>query len=646
MIPGYDHKLVRTPDDWEAVRPRFEAASLLGFDFETNDLTAREVWGLCLAAPPAGGISGLACYIATEKNADRRLNCPLDFHKHLKPWLEDRFRLDEISWVGHNLKFDTIVLRKHGFRNLPQNIYDTMIADWMLHNEERKRGLDVVAKRACRMSLTKDLMEIREYRESDPDTYWQDMLRYGVYDSVAPLKIRAAQIPKLALTGVARAAKHLEMPLVHVTAEMELAGFVLDHAHMESLESGLAAKAEALEAEIHALAGREFKVTSPAQLSDVLFDDPKGLRLTPIGPRGKPRGTKNPKPGAYSTKDEILQALDHPLCTKLIEHRGVKKLLGTYVLPMQRISRESPDGRVRTSWNQTGTRTGRYSSSDPLNMQNTPRDPGLIRKGLVAPPGFMFVAVDYSQIELRLMAHQSGCPVLCRLYHEGADVHAQTASDALKIPVVEVTKLHRQLAKAINFGFLYGMSATRFVAYAKNSYGVRVTLSEAEAFRKQFFRTYPGIVRYHEMMREHIAEFGWAENIVGERRYLPGYDSADGYERWQAWTQGVNYTIQGSAGALIKKAMLDIYRELRRPFGYQVHPTYRRVVTLWGSDDNLAHEAQIVGQVHDELQCYARREIAEPFAKWVVHKMETAMTGFRVPIVAEAGIGLSMEDAK
>lgn len=281
-----------------------------------------------------------------------------------------------------------------------------------------------------------------------------------------------------------------------------------------------------------------------------------------------------------------------------------------------------------------------HNSSSP-NAQNFPREKGLIRKAVIAEPGFVFGTCDYSQIELRFMAHFSGDPELQRAYMNNEDVHKRTAAAISGVLLENVTKEQRQAAKAVNFGLLYGMSAKRLQATARFDYGVDEPLQYWEAAKDAYFRLYRGVKDYHNYMRDYVYTHGYAENIIGERRYLRNYNLSDkadpeaGYKRWQAWSQGVNYTIQGSTAALIKIAMLNIYDELIRPHGFKVSKKYGRVLTLWRSNNNLAHEVRMVMQVHDEIVFEVREEIAEPFMKWVRYMMETAITGVSVPVIAE-----------
>jgi DNA polymerase-1 len=221
----------------------------------------------------------------------------------------------------------------------------------------------------------------------------------------------------------------------------------------------------------------------------------------------------------------------------------------------------------------------------------------------------------------------------------------RSAAFAARISEADVTKTQRQQAKAINFGFLYGMSAKSFVDYAFLNYGVRVTMEEAEEFRAAFFKLYRGIKEYHDYMWDFIWDHGYSENFVGERRNLPGHRDEDNYKRWLAWSEGVNFTIQGGAAALIKIATRNISNALIRPHGYKVSNRYGRLLTCWGAA-SMAHEVRLVMQVHDELVFEVREEIAAPFAKWLQHMMETAVTGLSIPLVAEAGIGPDIESAK
>jgi DNA polymerase-1 len=636
--------LIRTKDEWLRERARFEAAPVVSFDFETVSLDDHTVTGLSLGIPPVTSEGfGYAVYLGFEDD------CDLSFDRDVKPWLEILFADPQREIVGVNLKFDTMVLRNNGVENVPGNvgtarIFDCMVASWMLSNDERKHGIEAAAERFLHTTVVKDLGEIRKLKATNPDLYWKEMLRYGYVDATIPLQLRSVMIPMLHARNLEKAFKELEMPCVGVTTEMEMAGIPMDTVHLQAIAPGIEEAAKAAQTEVFKYAGREFNIGSPVQLSEVLYEGTPPLLSSEGLERGKSRGKKNPKPGAYPTGSEILKYFDHPIAKAVLDWRGSEKLLRTYVYPLIEFS-HSHGGRIYTSWRQTGTTTGRYATSDPLNVQNWPRKKGLIRKAAKASPGFVIVASDYSQIELRLMAHQSCDPVMIAAYLANEDLHRRTAAFLLRIPESEVTKEQRHMAKAVNFGFLYGMSAQSFVEYAFLNYGVTVSPSDAEAFRKSFFLLYRGVAEYHNYMRDFVWERGYAENVIGERRYLPEHRSSDNYKRWLAWSEGVNYTIQGSAAALIKIAMRNIYRDLIRPHGYKRSTRYGRLLTCWGAP-SLAHEVRLVMQVHDELVFEVRQEIAVPFSKWLRHKMETAVTAFKIPIIAEAGIGPDVESAK
>lgn len=640
----FEAALIRMKDEWLRERARFEAAPVVSFDFETVSLDDHTVTGLSLGLPsatPDG--TGYAVYLGFEGD------CTLSFEQDVKPWLEILFADPQREIVGVNLKFDTMVLRNNGVEHIPGNpgtsqLFDCMVASWMLSNDERKHGIEAAAERFLHTTVVKDLGEIRKLKATNPDLYWKEMLRYGFTDATIPLQLRSVMIPMLQARGLEKAFKELEMPCVGVTVELEMAGIPMDTGHLRYIAPGIEETAKAAQLEVFKHAGREFNIGSPVQLSEVLYEGTPPLLSSEGLVRGKSRGKKDPKPGPFPTGSEILKHFDHPIAKAILDWRGQEKLLGTYVYPLIEFS-DAHGGRIYTSWKQTGTSTGRYATSDPFNVQNWPRKKGLIRKAAKAMPGFKIVASDYSQIELRLMAHQSCDPVMIAAYMANEDLHRRTAAFLLRIPESEVTKEQRQMAKAVNFGFLYGMSAQSFVEYAFLNYGVKVSLADAEAFRKAFFLLYRGIMEYHNYMRDFIWENGYAENIIGERRYLPEHRSPDNYRRWLAWSEGVNHTIQGSAAALIKVAMRNIYRDLIRPHGYKRSTRYGRVLTCWKAP-SLAHEVRLIMQVHDELVFEVREEIAEPFSRWLRHKMETAITAFKIPIIAEAGIGPDVESAK
>jgi len=635
----FNGELVRDVARFKAVKSRFELTPIVSFDLETVSLEDHTVMGVCLGIPPINpSDKGYAVYFGCESD------CEIDFEKHLKPFLEILFK-SGCEIVGHNLKFDLSVLRNNYFENIPQNIFDTMIASHMTANHERRHSLDAVVKRILGITLLKDLMDIRKIKDKDADLYWKEMKRYGTGDAMYPLILRQYFIEEFEKHGLVTQFKELEMPMVHVTAEMQMAGIPVDVDHLASIEPGIRDEAESAKAEVFKEVGYDFNLGSPVQLSKALFED-MGIATLSWMKRGKPRG-KAKTPGAWPTNEKVMKSLvekGYPVCNHIMTFRKKMKLLNTYVVPMQALALSVPERRLYTNFNQAGTATGRYSSSKPFNGQNMPRQKGLIRRAIAAKPGFKIVACDYSQIELRLMAHQSRDPVMIEAYKQGADLHRKTAAAAAGIDESEVKKEHRQMAKAINFGFLYGMSAASFQAYAKYNYGVEVSEENAFKFRDAYFNLYRGIQWYHDEMRDFVNKHGFTYNIIGEKRFLPDYKSPDTYLRWRAWSEGVNYTIQGSAAALIKVAMRNIYNELIRPHGLKKSTRYGRILTCWKSP-SLAHEVRLFLQVHDELVFEVREEIAEPFAKWLAHKMETAVTGFMVPIVAEYGIADTFEEA-
>lgn len=402
--------------------------------------------------------------------------------------------------------------------------------------------------------------------------------------------------------------QEVELPLVPVLKEMEQAGVRFDVSLLHEAEEQLSAELSALEAEIIALAGTEFNINSPAQVGEILFDR---LHLDDKAKRGKT--------GRYSTSEDVLQALreKHPIVGKILEQRELKKLISTYIEPLPSYINPAT-GKIHTTYNQTVTATGRLSSSNP-NLQNLPvrTERGrLIRQAVIPDPGCVFLSADYSQIELRLMAHFSRDEHMLAAFRSGQDIHAATAAKIFGIPTEQVSKEQRRRAKTANFGIIYGISSFGL------SQQLECSRTEAKALIDGYFASFPGVAAYIERQKTFAREHGYVETLFGRKRYLPDITSHNSTVRSFAERNAVNAPIQGTAADIIKMAMVAISRRLKR--------------------ENL--RAQMIMQVHDELNFNVPEAEAERVRQIVVDEMQNAVH-LSVPLIADCGIGRNWLEA-
>ncbi|MBQ5750613.1 MAG: DNA polymerase I, partial [Bacteroidaceae bacterium] len=428
--------------------------------------------------------------------------------------------------------------------------------------------------------------EVCEYAAEDADVTWQlyELLREELHKE---------QMTQLF--------EEIEMPLVRVLAEMEMAGVRVDVEALRASAQSLEERIVALEAEIHQLAGVTFNIASPRQVGEVLFEH---LKID-----AKARKTKS---GQYSTTEEVLERLrpNHPIVGKILDMRGLRKLLSTYVNALPELI-NAKTGKIHTSFNQTVTATGRLSSSNP-NLQNIPirdADGREIRRAFVASPGCRFFSADYSQIELRIMAHMSGDVAMIEAFNSGADVHTATAAKIFKVPFEEVTSDMRRKAKTANFGIIYGIS----------TFGLAERLSvsrpEAKTLIDGYFATYPRIKEYMAQCIEEARKCGYVTTVCGRRRMLPDINSHNATVRGYAERNAINAPIQGSAADIIKIAMIRIYERMQRE-GLQ---------------------ARMILQVHDELNFDVPVGELEQLSRLVTEEMQQAYQ-LSVPLIADSGV--------
>ncbi|MFQ3565724.1 MAG: DNA polymerase I [Aggregatilineales bacterium] len=590
--------IVRDADGLAALAQALAAAPRIAFDVETTSLDQM-----------SAGLVGIALAVDAETGYyipvghDHGVQLPLDaVMDAIRPALTD----PAIPKVAHNASFDLLVMRRHGVDVTPVT-FDTMIAEWVRDPASESLGLKRLARRELHIDMTPiDALIGRGKKQISMEQVDLELVApYAAADAVCTYrlvdalheKLRAIERPPVdSLWGTPNPPvpldvfETIEMPLVPVIAAMEEAGVLLDTEFLAAMSARLADDLAALEAEIYALSGGygPFNINSPKQLNDVLFGK---LGLKAEGVRKTTHG--------FSTAADVLDNLrgEHPIIEKILQYRELGKLKGTYVDALPALINPRT-GRVHTSYNQTGAATGRLSSSNP-NLQNIPIRTDLgreVRRAFITAPGTELLAVDYSQVELRIMAHISREPTLLEAFKQGQDIHAATAALIYNIPLEAVTKAQRIFAKRINFGILYGMGAYRL---ARDS---DLTLAQAEAFIKTYFERLPGVEAYIKNAKRLAREQGYLTTLFGRRRMFPGLRAGNRNIQQAAEREAINMPIQGTAADIIKRAMIDLHREIeRRGLG-----------------------ARLILQVHDELVLEVPEPEVETTAALVVQTMEGA----------------------
>ncbi|QKT03737.1 DNA polymerase I [Ectothiorhodospiraceae bacterium 2226] len=583
---------------------RLRAAELFAIDTETTSLDymqARLV-GVSFAVTP-----GEAAYVPfghTYMDAPDQL--PMEtVLAALRPLLEDPDR----PKLGQGLKYDLSVFARHGIA-LRGIAYDTMLESYVLDSTATVHSLDALAlKYLGHKTIAFEDVAGKGVKQLTFDQVpLEQAAPYAAEDADIALRLHQHLWPRLAgVPALQRLFEEIELPLVAVLSRMERRGVLVDAAALRVQSGELAERMAALEAEAHALAGEPFNLGSPKQIQDILF-----------GRLGLPVIAKTPK-GQPSTAENVLQelALDYPLPRILLEHRALAKLKSTYTdrLPEQ----VDPDtGRVHTSYHQAVAATGRLSSSEP-NLQNIPvrtAEGRRIRQAFIAPPGHKLVAADYSQIELRIMAHLSGDEGLLQAFAAGEDIHTATAAEVFGLSREVVTPDQRRSAKAINFGLIYGMSAFGLARQ------LGITREAAQEYVTRYFARYPGVKAYMDRSRDTARELGYVETVFGRRLHIPEINSRNGQRRQYAERSAINAPMQGTAADIIKRAMIDVDRWLERG----------------------EVEARMIMQVHDELVF----EVAEASVEALVSGVRERMAGaaeLRVPLAVDVGVGDSWDEA-
>lgn len=572
--------------------------STVSLDTETTSteaITAKLV-GLSFATE-----GGKAWYVPVPRGTDEALKIVNIF----KPLYED----GKILKVGQNLKYDLTVLASYGVSLAPP-MFDTMLAHYLVQPELR-HNMDYLAE----IYLGYKTIHIDELigprgrnQKNMADLPPEAVCDYACEDADVTLRLMQPLADEMEKYGVGRVFREIEMPLMPVLAQMERNGVRLDTEALAETGKLFRERMLQIEREIYALAGHEFMITSPRQVGEVLFDE---LHLN--------EKAKKTKSGQYSTSEEVLETLrgKHPIVGKILDHRGLKKLLSTYVEALPRLVNPET-GRVHTSFNQAVTATGRLSSSNP-NLQNIPvrgDDGREIRKAFVPEPGCTFFSADYSQIELRIMAHLSGDEHMIQDFRDGKDIHTATAARIYKLPLDEVGRDERRKAKTANFGIIYGISAFGLAER------MEVSRTEAKELIESYFQTYPKVKEYMERSVETARRQGYITTEFGRRRYLPDISSRNSVVRGYAERNAVNAPIQGTAADIIKVAMVRIDRRFR--------------------EEGLA--SKMILQVHDELNFSVVPGELERVRAIVIGEMEAAFR-MQVPLLADCGEGSNWLEA-
>lgn len=626
--------IVRTETELAEMLSQLEKADTYCLDTETLD---RGLFDLSLVGLSLSFDGKRGFYIPTG-HADESAQLPAELVlERMKPILERPGKM----CLMHNAKYDLKVLKVLGGIEFPQDaelfcskekkspIYDTMVAAWLL-DTENEIGLKALSKRYLKHTMVElsDIAKKEKHPVTGDDVYRPDLVpidvlaKYAIDDAVRPFQLKQIFDQGLEKWGLEKVFYELEMPYVFVLTDMELAGVLINREKLEEFYEEAPDKLKELKQRIFACrpGGEEFNIGSQPQLNQVLF---KELGIKPLGEKGKS--------GYYSTKEEYMEvwANKHEICKLILDYRKLDKLIGTYLTGLSK--RIDPDGRIRSNFNRFIS-TGRLSSSRP-NLQNIPRpenDLFGLRSLFIAPEGKTLIVADYSQIELRILAHFSRDPKLIEAYMKGEDIHAATAKALFDLsePVSEVKEKHgelRSIAKNYNFAMVYEAGVKKLAAMTGT------TESRARQLREKYFDRFPGIERYQQWMHYRAERDGYVKTLVGRYRHLsaaqlPGKTKKENALKHGAFRQSSNTPIQGSAADVISIAMRNINRRLKDE-GYS------------------RDEAQIVLQVHDELILEVVEEAAQEVAKLVVSEMENAVK-LRVPIVADVGIAPVWSEAK
>ncbi len=595
---NHNYKLVENEKDAEELYDFLRTNEILVLDTETtstNPIDA-ELVGLSFAVK-----ENEAFYVAIPSNRQEAEK----FVNIFKPLYEN----PKILKIGQNIKYDLEVLRNYGVE-LKGALWDTMIAHYLIQPELR-HNMDYMAETLLNYK-TIHIDELigpkgknqKSMRDLPPTLVYE----YACEDADVTLKLKNVLEPKLKESGVEHLFYDIEMPLVPVLAEMEMNGVCIDTDSLNETSKIFTNRMQELEQRIYELAGEQFNIASPKQVGDILFGKMKII--------DKPKKTKT---GQFVTNEEVLMQLKHKseIVEDILNHRGLKKLLGTYIDALPKLINPRT-GHIHTSFNQTITATGRLSSSDP-NLQNIPirgEDGKEIRKAFIPEPGCLFFSADYSQIELRVMAHLSQDENMMNVFREGKDLHAATAATIYKKDISEVSRDERTKSKRANFGIIYGITVFGLAER------LDIARDEAKQLIDGFFQTFPQVHQYMEASKQKAREKGYAETVFHRRRYLPDINSHNATVRNFAERNAINAPIQGSAADIIKVAMIHIFNRFKAE----------------------GIRSKMILQVHDELNFSVYPEEKEIVERIVIEEMQNAFP-LSVPLVADSGFGQNWLEA-
>jgi len=597
MVP-HEYKLVDSEEEMRKLYDYFMTKDFLVLDTETTSTNAidAELVGLSFAVKEHE-----AFYVPIPANREEALQIVNIF----KPLYED----PKILKIGQNLKYDLEVLRNYDIE-LKGKMWDTMIAHYLIQPELR-HNMDYMAEVYLKYQ-TIHIDELigpkgknqKSMRDLSPTLVYE----YACEDADITLQLKNKLEAELKKHECEKLFYEIEMPLMPVLAEMEMNGVCLDTASLKETSKQFTERMHEIEQRIYELAGEQFNIASPKQVGDILFGKLKIIE--------KPKKTKT---GQYVTSEEVLQQLrhKHEIVGLILDHRGLKKLLGTYIEALPKLINPRT-GHIHTSFNQTITATGRLSSSDP-NLQNIPirgEDGKEIRKAFVPEPGCLFFSADYSQIELRVMAHLSNDEHMIEVFKEGKDLHAATAANIYKKPIDEVTRDERTKSKRANFGIIYGITVFGLAER------LDIPREEAKMLIDGYFDTFPQVHEYMEQSKEVARRQGYVTTLFGRRRYLPDINSGNSVVRGFAERNAINAPIQGTAADIIKVAMIHIYERFKRE----------------------GIKSKMILQVHDELNFSVYPDEKEKVERIVLEEMQNAFQ-MKVPLVADSGFGSNWLEA-
>ncbi|MBQ2674343.1 MAG: DNA polymerase I [Prevotella sp.] len=594
----HDYQLVEKEEDIRKLYDFFRTKDFLVLDTETTSTSAidAELVGLSFSVE-----EHKAFYVPIPANREEALRIVNIF----KPLYED----PSILKVGQNLKYDLEVLRNYDIE-LKGKMWDTMIAHYLIQPELR-HNMDYMAEVYLHYK-TIHIDELigpkgksqRSMRDLSPTLVYE----YACEDADITLQLKNKLEPELKKHECENLFYDIEMPLMPVLAEMEMNGVCLDTRSLAETSKQFTTRMNDIEQRIYELAGEQFNIASPKQVGEILFDKLKIVEKA-----------KKTKTGQYVTSEEVLQQLrnKHEIVADILEHRGLKKLIGTYIDALPKLINPRT-GHIHTSFNQTITATGRLSSSDP-NLQNIPirgEDGKEIRKAFIPEPGCLFFSADYSQIELRVMAHLSDDKNMIEVFQEGKDLHAATAANIYKKPIDEVTRDERTKSKRANFGIIYGITVFGLAER------LDIPRDEAKMLIDGYFETFPQVHDYMEKSKEIARQKGYVTTLFGRRRYLPDINSANATVRGFAERNAINAPIQGTAADIIKVAMIHIFNRFKAE----------------------GIKSKMILQVHDELNFSVLPEEKERVEQIVLEEMQQAFQ-MKVPLVADSGFGTNWLEA-